>query len=88
MSDLDQMLDQLRAQPVDPRLAEMDDAVMAGLARRREQAVARRSVALAGLMAIGIGWAGSLGPAGPAQAASRPPVIGMSDYAPSQLLGQ
>ncbi len=88
MSDLDQMLDQIRALPADPRLEGMDDAVMAGLSHRRERAVARRSLALAGLMAIGIGWAGSVVPGNPAQAASQPIVIGMSDYAPSQLLGQ
>lgn len=88
MSDLDQLLRQLRAMPVDARLEELDGAVMAGVATRRERAVARRSLALAGIVAIGIGWVGSIVPGTPAQAASTPLVIGMSDYAPSRLLGQ
>jgi hypothetical protein len=86
MSDLDQLLGQIRAMPVDARLDQMDGAVMQGVARRREQGVARRSMMLAGLLAIGIGWAGSIVPSAPAQAAPAP--IGMSDYAPSRLLGQ
>ena len=86
MSDLDQMLAQIRAMPVDNRLEQMDGAVMQGLTRRREQGVARRSLILAGLLAVGIGWAGSIVPSAPAQAAPAP--IGMSDYAPSRLLGQ
>lgn len=86
MSDLEAMLDAMRAMPTDARLAEIDSAVIAGVVRRREQAMARRSLALAGLLAIGIGWAGSVLPAAPAQASPLP--IGMSDYAPSRLLGQ
>jgi hypothetical protein len=86
MSDLDQMLNALRAMPTDARLDEIDGAVMAGVARRREQAMARRSLALAGLLAIGIGWAGSIFPSAPAQVSLA--AIGMSDYAPSRLLGQ
>ncbi|WP_230461400.1 hypothetical protein [Sphingobium sp. CAP-1] len=86
MTDLDQMLGAVRAMPVDARLAGMDDAVMGGVAQKRDQRVARRSLALAGLLAIGIGWAGSIVPAAPAQASPLP--IGMSDYAPSRLLGQ
>ncbi|MEC3908950.1 hypothetical protein U5A82_00210 [Sphingobium sp. CR2-8] len=86
MTDLDQYLDALRAMPTDTRLADMDAAVMGGLARRRDQMTARRSLMLAGLLAIGIGWAGSIVPTAPAQAAPTP--IGMSDYTPSRLLGQ
>lgn len=92
MSDLDQLLGHVRAQlrdrPADPRLETMEEAVMAGVVVRRERAVARRSLALAGIVAIGIGWIGSVVPGSPAQAASRPVMIGMSDYAPSRLLGQ
>lgn len=84
MSDLDQLLGQMRAMPADARLEQMDGVVMQGVARRREQGVARRSMMLAGLLALGIGWAGSIVPSAPAQAAP----IGMSDYAPSRLLGQ
>jgi len=86
MSDLDRMLDAMRAMPTDTRLTGIDGAVIAGITRRREQAMARRSVALAGLLAIGIGSAGSVFPSAPAQASPLP--IGMSDYAPSRLLGQ
>lgn len=86
MTDLDRMLDAVRAMPTDARLEAMDDAVMGGVARRRDQMTARRSLMLAGVLAIGIGWAGSIVPAAPAQASSVP--IGMSDYAPSRLLGQ
>lgn len=88
MSDLDELLGQVRALPADPRLVDMDVAVMAGVAVRRERAVVRRSLALAGIVAVGIGWVGSVVPNSPAQAASPPAVIGMSDYAPSRLLGQ
>jgi hypothetical protein len=88
MSDLDELLGRLRAMPTDPRLTTMAEAVMAGVAHRGERAVARRSLALAGIVAIGIGWVGSLVPGSPGQAASQPIVIGMSDYAPSLLLGQ
>lgn len=86
MTDLDQRLAMARAMPTDARLADMDAAVMAGLGQRREQVTARRSLLLAGLLAVGIGWVGSILPAAPAQAAPTP--IGMSDYAPSRLLGQ
>lgn len=86
MSDLDQLLGAVRAMPADERLADMDAAVMGGLARRRDRVAARRSLMLAGLLAVGIGWVGSIVPTAPAQAAPVP--IGMSDYAPSRLLGQ
>lgn len=88
MTDVDHMLDAMRALPADARLADMEGAVMAGLVRRRDRVAARRSLALAGLLAVGIGWAGSILPAAPAQAQDAPLPIGMSDYAPSRLLGQ
>ncbi|SEK02835.1 hypothetical protein SAMN05518849_12936 [Sphingobium sp. AP50] len=84
MTDLDQMLDAMRAMPADTRLAGMDDAVLTGMVERRERMTARRSLMLASILAIGIGWIGSILPAAPAQAMP----IGMSDYAPSRLLGQ
>ncbi|MGK2911596.1 MAG: hypothetical protein ACSLE1_17610 [Sphingobium sp.] len=86
MTDLDRMLDAMRTMPTDARLEDMEGAVIDGLARRRDQMIARRSLALAGALAIGVGWIGSIVPAAPAQASSLP--IGMSDYAPSRLLGQ
>lgn len=86
MTDLDRMLGAIRAMPADARLDAMDDGVMAGLVKKREQIAARRSLMLAGALAVGIGWVGSIFPAAPAQAS--PVLIGMSDYAPSRLLGQ
>jgi hypothetical protein len=86
MTDLDQMLGAVRTLPTDARLADMDAAVMDGFAKRRDRMTARRSLMLAGLLAVGIGWVGSIVPTAPAQAAPVP--IGMSDYAPSRLLGQ
>lgn len=86
MTDLDRMLGDVATMPTDARLAVMDAAVMAGLTQRRDRTAARRSLMLAGIVAVGIGWAGSMVPGAPAQAAPAP--IGMSDYAPSRLLGQ
>lgn len=86
MTDLDRMLDAMRTMPTDARLEQMEDAVFGGLARSRDRTAGRRSLMLAGLLAVGVGWAGSIVPAAPAQASSAP--IGMSDYAPSRLLGQ
>lgn len=86
MTDLDQMLGALRAMPIDVRLAATEGAIIASVARRRDLATARRSLMLAGLLAVGVGWASNFVPGTPAQAAPAP--IGMSDYAPSRLLGQ
>ena len=86
MTDLDQLLGRVAAMPTDARLDTIDTAVMRGVGERRDRTAARRSLMLAGIVAVGIGWAGSMVPGAPAQAAPAP--IGMSDYAPSRLLGQ
>lgn len=86
MTDLDAMLEAVQALPADSRLETMDDAVMRGVAERHERTSARRSIMLAGVLAIGVGLVGSIAPSQPAQAS--PALIGMSDYAPSRLLGQ
>ena len=86
MTDLDQLLGRVAAMPADARLDTIDAAVMLGVGERRDRTAARRSLMLAGIVAVGIGWAGSMVPGAPAQAAPAP--IGMSDYAPSRLLGQ
>ena len=86
MDDLDDRLAGLRDAPAAVHFDGLEEAVMQGLDRRRERGVARRSLMLAGVMAIGIGWIGSSVPAQPAQAAPGPLMIGMSDYAPSRLL--
>ena len=54
MIDLDQMLGAVRTLPTDARLADMDAAVMDGFAKRRDRMTARRSLMLAGLLAVGI----------------------------------
>ena len=86
MTDLDDMLDALRASPTDPRLRGLAPSVLDGVARRRDRIAVRRSLLIAGFSALGTGWIGSMVPATPA--AASPVAIGMSDYAPSRLLGR
>lgn len=86
MTDLDHMLETMRRMPADHRLDGMESSVFKGMERRREQSASRRSMVLAGVLALGIGWAGSTVPSAPAQASVT--LIGMSDYAPSRVLGQ
>ncbi|MEH3048665.1 hypothetical protein [Sphingomonas adhaesiva] len=84
MADVDRMLEAMRDAPADPRLAEIEAAVMTGVAGRRAAIHARRSMALAAVVALGVGIAGTTLPGTPA--AASPSVLGMSDYAPSRLL--
>lgn len=86
MDDLDTSLARLRAMPTDGRLAAMDGPVMRAVAQRRERAVVRRSLTLAGVVALVIGGAGSIPATVSARTASQPVMLGMSDYAPSRLL--
>lgn len=86
MTDLDPLLEKLAAMPTDARLHNINAMVMHGLGQRRDRTAARRSLMLAGIVALGIGWAGSIVPGAPAEAAPIP--LGMSQYAPSRLLGQ
>ena len=86
MTDLDHMLDVMRTMPADERLDGMESGVFKGMERRRELSASRRSLVLAGVLALGVGWVGSTVPSAPAQASVMP--IGMSDYAPSRVLGQ
>jgi hypothetical protein len=83
MSDLDEMLKHLGAQPLPAALAGVDAAVFAGLAHRRETQVARRALALAGGVAVLVGAAGALMPAA---SASAEPLLGLPEAAPSHLL--
>ncbi len=85
MRDLDQMLINLRLEPVHPGLSDLDSAVVAGIAVRREAVVARRGMILAGLVAVTIGGLASLTPTAPAFAE---PLLSVPDAAPSQLLGR
>ncbi len=85
MGDVEQWLEAMRDAPADPRLAEMEAAVMTGVSARRAAVNARRSMMLAAAVALGVGVVGTTVPGTPAAAAS-PAVLGMSDYAPSRLL--
>lgn len=87
MSELDHWLDALGAQPTDPRLATLDTRILAGVTQRQEARAARRGIALATVLALGIGIIGSTLPEAPAQgAAATTTTIGASDYAPAHLL--
>ncbi|EJL24228.1 hypothetical protein [Novosphingobium sp. AP12] len=87
MTELDELLGKVRAMPVDPRLAGMESAVFAGVASRRARASSRGRLALAGVVAISVGvFGGVLADTGPGHDV-RPAMVGMSDYAPSRLLG-
>lgn len=83
MRKLDEMLGSLGAEPVPLALAGLDDAVMAGLGRRREAQAARRGLLLASGVAVLVGLAGTLAPSSPASAE---PLLGLPDAAPSHLL--
>jgi hypothetical protein len=82
MSELDELLLCLAAEPA-PVLEGLDGAVLAGLGRRRERQLARRTLVLAGGVAIFVGMAGALVPDAPASAE---PLLGMPAAAPSHLL--
>lgn len=82
MNELDHLLLRLRADAA-PGLDGLDGAVMAGLGRRRERQVARRTLALAGGVAFFVGTAGALVPGAPASAE---PLLGLPAAAPSHLL--
>jgi hypothetical protein len=83
MNELDELLGHLGAEPVPPALARIDGAVIAGLGARREAGMARRSLMLAGLVALLVGGAGALAPTA---SASAEPLWGMPAAAPSHLL--
>lgn len=83
MSELDDMFMRLSAEPVPDALAGLDGAVLAGVAGVRERQLARRTVALAGCVAVLVGLAGAVAPA---ERASAEPLLGMPAAAPSNLL--
>lgn len=83
MTKLDEMLARLGAEPVPGALAGLDGAVLAALGQRREAQLARRTMILAGCVAMLVGMAGTLAPA---SRASAEPLLGMPEAAPSHLL--
>ena len=88
MTDIDQALHRLGAMPVPADLAEIDDAVFAGLARRRrEAAVTPRMMGFAVALALAVGMAGGgLAGSEPAAAQSMSPFAPDNPLAPSTLL--
>lgn len=87
MRSLDDMLVSLARMPV-PELASFDDAVMAGLARRRQEAaLVPRLMGMAATLALGLGIAGgSISGSAPASAQPASPFAFATALAPSTLL--
>lgn len=86
MVNLDEMLTQLGNAPLDPRLAMIDEAVLAELAAR-DTSSAFGSLGLAALAALAIGFASSELPGTSAAAApSATPIGAPPALAPSSLL--
>lgn len=85
MTNLDTILGQMRAAPAPDMLDSIEGRVLAGVAQRREQALARRGMVLAGVLAMAIGVSGSLLPSAEARAE---PLFGVPAAAPSRLLGE
>lgn len=88
MPDIDQALNRLGAMPVPPGLADIDNAVFAGLAlSRRDAAAAPRLMGLAAALALVVGLAGG-GIVGSEPASAQPlsPFAPDNPLAPSTLL--
>ena len=86
MTNLDEMLAQLSNAPLHPRLAMLDEAVLAGLASR-DTSSASRSLGFAALAALAIGMVSTGLPGTPASAApSVTPFGAPPALAPSSLL--
>ena len=88
MPDIDQTLYRLGALPVPSGLAEIDAAVFAGLARRRQEAAAApRLMGFAGAVALVMGMVGGGFPSSdPAGAQAISPFTPDNPLAPSTLL--
>lgn len=87
--EMDDLLGRLRDVPGEPRLAGLDDAVLARLAERRVGAAASgRALALVAVLALGVGLAtGVTGPwAHPSANEWGDPLGGVPAMAPSALL--
>lgn len=83
MSELDELLGRMGAEPLPAALAAIDGAVLAGLGQRREANLVRRGLLLASGVAVLVGLAGTLALSSPASAE---PLLGLPDAAPSHLL--
>ena len=88
MTDIDQVLSRLGAAPVPAGLAEIDDAVFAGMARSKQEAAASSRLmgfAVAIALVVGLAGGGIVG-SEPANAQPSSPFAPDSPLAPSTLL--
>lgn len=85
MNDINDMLLRIRDLPIDPRLAEIDDAVLDGLAARDRAEFSARGLAMVAGLSLVIGLAGSLVPQ--PSSASPTALVASTALAPSTLLG-
>ena len=83
MAQIDDLLDALAVKAPPAGLTALDDAVMQGLAARRDRLQARRGMTMAVGIAALAGMVGSVAPSAPAQAE---PLFGVPSGAPSHLL--
>ena len=84
---MDDILKRLSDAPVPAGLAQIDDAILAGLAERQSEARATsRMLSAAAVVALGVGYAGGSLMPSPASAAEHRLVISETALAPSTLL--
>lgn len=84
---MDDILKRLSDVPFPARLAQLDDAVLAGLAERQSEThTTSRMLSAAAVIALGIGYAGGSLILSPASAAEQKLVISETALAPSTLL--
>ncbi|KKC24776.1 hypothetical protein [Sphingomonas sp. SRS2] len=86
MNDVDDLLGGLRDTAADPRLDDIGAAVMAGAAAQRARRVGRRSLVLAGVLAMSVGVITSLASPQRAQAEQTVALNAIPANAPSSLL--
>lgn len=87
MDDLDTLFARMRDLPIDPRLGEIDDSVLAGVASRRHARTQMRAMALVAIVSLSVGMLGSIVPAAPMRVAATFPLGAPAALTPSSLLG-
>lgn len=83
MNELEIALARLGDEPLPAGLDSLDAAILGGIGPRRERHMARRTLALAGIVGVLVGTAGAVAAPGPAMAE---PIFGVPASAPSSLL--
>lgn len=84
---MDDILKRLANAPLPAGLAQLDDAILAGLAERQSEARATsRMLSAAAVVALGVGYVGGSLMPSPASAAEHKLVIAETELAPSTLL--